>query len=156
MKFTEAQLQYHAHFIELLGGEITEVFVNRRTVSRGDMPSVYEDFEDSGQLFIARGQVVMRAADTYQLQSLDEVRLLVADMVLRVLSLRRSKAVEGYANITAESWHFTAVIVPSALQLERLPVVDLSALPEVVEGRKELLDQDLIAFLQTLNDSLKD
>jgi hypothetical protein len=155
MKFTNAQLQYHAHFIELLGGEITEVFVNRRAVSRGDMPSAYADFEDSGQLFVARGQVVMRAADTYQLQSLDEVRLLVADMVLRVLSLRRFKAVEGYANDTAEAWHFTAVIVPTPFQLERLPVVDLSALP-VVEDRKVLLDQELIAFLQTLNDSLKD
>jgi hypothetical protein len=156
MKFTEAQLQYHAHFIELLGGEITEVFVNRRTVSRGDMPSVYEDFEDSGQLFIARGQVVMRAADTYQLQSLDEVRLLVADMVLRVLSLRRSKAVDGYANVTAEAWLFTAVIVPTELQLERLPVVDPHVLPEEIEHRKDPLDQDLIAFLQTLNDSLRD
>ncbi len=156
MKFTDAQLQYHAHFIELLGGEITEVFMNRRTVSRGDMPSAYEDFEDSGQLFVAKGEVVLRAADTYQLQSLDEVRLLVADMVLRVLSLHRSKAVEGYANVTAEAWHFTAVIVPTAFQLERLPVVDLSAAPEEIARPKDPLDQDLIAFLQTLNDSLKD
>jgi hypothetical protein len=156
MKFTDAQLQYHAHFIQLLGGEITEVFVNRRTVSRGDMPSVYADFEDSGQLFVAKGQVVMRAADTYQLQSLDEVRLLVADMVLRVLSLRRSKAVDGFKDVTAEAWLFTAVVIPTALQLERLPIVDSRAFPEEIARPKDPLDQELIAFLQTLNDSLKD
>jgi hypothetical protein len=156
MNFTEAQLQYHAHFIEVLGGEVTEVFVNRRNRSRGDMPSVYADFEDTGQLFVARGQIVLRVADTYQLQSLDEVRLLVADLVLRVLSLRRSKAVEGFTDVTAESWSFTAVLIPTAQQLERLPVMDLPVFTEVTERPKDPLEQELIDFLQKLNDSLKD
>jgi hypothetical protein len=156
MNLTDAQLQYYAHFIELFGGQITAVFENRRNRSRGDMPSVYARFEDTGQLFIAQGHVVIRASDTLQLQSLDEVRLLVADLVLRVVSLRRLRAVDGYANVTAEAWSFTAVMVPTTQQLERLPVVDLRATQGDAERSRDPLEQELIGFLQVLNDSLKD